>query len=223
MLISYDKRFIFIHVAKVAGLSVREALAPHCREPSHFRIARPAPTRPDGSPNPLYDFWRNSLLHARARDVQRQLPTPFSDFFTFGFVRNPWDWHVSMYHFILAERDHIHHRRVEAMSGFDAFIDWVVATRNPYTRGATKLQSDMLTDTQGRLIVDFVGRFETLTQDFARVRERVGINAQLPCVNATRHRPYASYYSERSRRQVAELCHADIERFDYRFDDAGWD
>lgn len=221
MLISYEQRFIFIHVAKVAGLSVREALAPYCREPPHFRIARPSATRPDGSPNPLLEAWRNRLLHARARDVQRELPTPFRDFFTFGFVRNPWDWHVSMYHFILAERDHIHHRRVAALPDFDAFIDWVVATPKPFARGATKLQSDMLTDDRGRIMVDIVGRFERLSDDFAQVCNRIGIAARLPRVNATRHRPYASYYSERSRWQVAALCRDDIERFGYRFDGAG--
>ena len=41
MLISHSHRFIFFHVAKTAGLSVRNALQPYAEEPTKFKIKRP--------------------------------------------------------------------------------------------------------------------------------------------------------------------------------------
>ncbi len=218
MLISYSKQFIFFHVAKVAGLSIREALGAHCEEPTHFKIARPPAIREDGSPNPLYQAWANAVLHAKARDARRELPPEvFDGFYKFAFVRNPWDWQVSMYHFILKREDHIHHARVKAMEDFESYLEWMIASRNPFTRGATKYQKDMVTDREGRILVDFIGRFERLAEDFAQICGQIGIRAELPALNRTRHRHYTDYYNERSRELVAEHFREDIELFDYHF------
>lgn len=218
MLISYSNRFIFFHVAKVAGLSIREALQKYCEEPKHFKIARPPYTRPDGSPNPLYKAWTNTLLHAKARDAQQELPTEvFDGFYKFAFVRNPWDWQVSMYHFILKRTDHLYHERVSKMAGFEEYLEWVVATRNPFTRGATKYQKDIVTDRDGNIIVDFIGRFETLAEDFKKVCNPIRVQAVLPVLNHTLHKDYTSYYNEHTRKLVAEHFRADIKLFNYRF------
>jgi len=218
MLISYSKRFIFFHVAKVAGLSIRHALQDYCEEPAQFKIARPRPVREDGSPNPLYQAWSSTLLHARARDAREHLPAEvFGGFYKFAFVRNPWDWQVSMYHFILKRADHIHHARVKQMADFEEYLEWVIATRNPFTRGATKFQHEMVTDQDGHLLVDFVGRFESLQEDFHKVCQTIGIAAELPELNRTEHQDYTRYYNERSRARVAEYFAKDIELFGYRF------
>jgi len=53
MVISYTHQFIFFHVAKVAGISIREALKEYTQEPEKFKIKRP-PRRINGRANPLY-------------------------------------------------------------------------------------------------------------------------------------------------------------------------
>ena len=48
---------------------------------------------------------------------------------------------------------------------------------------------DWLLDNNGKLIVDFVGRFETLQKDFNFVCDKVGITPQeLPHNNKTKHK-----------------------------------
>lgn len=218
MLISYTHKFIFFHVAKVAGLSIREALNPYVQEPERFKILRP-PKIIHGKANPLYEMWQNTLLHAKARDVRKELQgNIYDNFYKFAFVRNPWDWQVSMYHFILKDPAHVRHGIVSSMSGFEEYLEWVIATRNPYPRGASKLQWDVLSDDQGNIITDFVGRYETLAQDFAHVCRVIGINASLPKINTTTHRDYRSYYNERTKNMVAEHFKEDIELFAYTFD-----
>lgn len=218
MLISHSHRFIFFHVAKTAGLSVRNALQPYAEEPTKFKIKRP-PKVKAGEPNPFYTVWEALLVHAKVRDAQQELPAAIFDrYYKFAFVRNPWDWQVSMYHFILNEPTHIKHDLVKSFGSFEQYLEWVVATPSPFAKGATKLQKDVLTDDVGRLLVDFVGRYETLTQDFTQICTVLKIPAQLPHINQTKHRDYRSYYNERTRQLVAEHFAADIALFGYQFE-----
>ncbi len=218
MLVSYSHRFIFIHVGKTGGMSMREVLKPLAAEPDKFKMRRP-PMLIDGRPNPMYAVWETMLLHAKARDVQKELPSEiFGEFYKFAIVRNPWDLQVSMYHFILREPEAAKHAQVRALGSFDAFVDWVLTTPDPYPKGITKLQSEMVTDARGILLVDFVGHYETLAEDYAHVCGVLGIDAPLPHLNRSEHRDYRTYYNDRTRNLVAEHFRKDIELFDYEFD-----
>jgi hypothetical protein len=218
MLVSYSHRFIFIHVGKTGGMSMRDVLLPFSTEPEKFRMRRPPKIRGD-QPNPLYAVWETLLLHAKARDVQKELPPAvFNSFFKFAFVRNPWDLQVSMYHFILRDPAIPGHGEVKACGSFEAFVEWVIATPDPYPKGITKLQREMLADCQGNLLVDFVGHYETLMEDYSEVCGRVGIEAPLPHLNRSVHRDYRTYYNDHTRGLVAEHFRCDIELFNYSFD-----
>ena len=218
MLISPTRQFIFFHVPKTAGLSIRDVLQPYAEEPEKFKIRRP-PRATNGQPNRMYEVWQTLLLHASARDAQKELPPDlFARFFKFGFVRNPWDWQVSMYQFILRQETNPKHDTVKRLGGFDEYLEWVVETPDPYPKGTPKQQCEILVDSDNQLLVDFVGHYETLSQDFQYVRDRLKIEGTLPHLNATPHPDYRSYYNERTKRLVADNFPADVELFGYRFD-----
>jgi len=218
MLISYSHHFIFFHVAKVAGLSIRNALEPYVQEPEKFKIRRPPKTLGD-KPNPLYEMWESFLIHAKAKDAKQELPDDiYNNFYKFAFVRNPWDWQVSMYHFILKETSHIRYKLVKSMTSFEEYLEWIINTKKPYAKGATKFQKDMITDNDGNLIVDFVGKYETLAQDFQHICKIINIKASLPSINRTLHRDYKSYYNDKTKKMVEEHFKEDIELFGYTFD-----
>ncbi|MDE3088022.1 MAG: sulfotransferase family 2 domain-containing protein [Chloroflexota bacterium] len=218
MLISHSHRFIFFHVAKTAGLSVREALMPYTEEPTQFKIKRP-PRLKDGQPNPFYTVWEALLLHAKASDAQKELPPEiFERYYKFAFVRNPWDWQVSMYHFILSDPTNARHQLVKSFGNFERYLEWVIATPHPFAKGATKLQKEALADRDDKLLVDFIGRYETLAQDFNHVCRTLNITTELPHVNKSAHRDYRDYYDERTRQLVADHFAADIALFGYTFE-----
>jgi len=218
MLISHTHKFIFFHVAKTGGMSIRQVLQPYSQEPEKFKLKRP-PKEVDGNHNPLYEMWESLLWHAKAKDAKKYLPGEiFDNYYKFAFVRNPWDWQVSMYHFILKEPTHVKRDLVQNMSGFEEYLEWVIATKNPYPKGATKLQKDILVDESGQLLVDYIGRYETFASDFAKVCQRLKIEATLPHINKTKHRDYKAYYNEATRQRVADYFQADIDLFDYEFE-----
>lgn len=216
MLISYTHKFIFFHVAKVAGTSIREALKDYAQEPDKFKIARP-PKMLKGKPNPLYEMWFNSFWHAKAKDAKKELsPEIYNDFYKFAFVRNPWSWQVSMYNFMIKEKIYENNR---PWVTFEEYLEWVAITKKPYPMGTPKLQKDNITDTNGEIIVDFIGRYEDLAQDFQAVCNVLNLQASLPHVNQSSHtqRDYREYYNEKTKKLVAEQFEEDIKLFCYDF------
>jgi len=219
MLISYTHQFIFFHVAKVAGSSIKNALIDYTQEPKEFKVRRPTKTV-NGKLNPLYEMWDAFMMHIKAKDAKKELPKEIYDnFYKFAFVRNPWDWQVSMYHFILKETTHVNHEFVKSMVGFDEYLAWIInVKKTPYPKGAPKFQKDMVVDKEGRIIVDFIGRYENLAQDFQHVCQMINIDVSLPVINRSVHKDYKSYYNDKTRKMVEEYFKEDIELFGYTFD-----
>jgi hypothetical protein len=212
LIISYSHRFIFIHIPRTAGTSIQTALAPyaHCVE-RHWmnRALELVGIRVNHfAPHP----WKRFRGHVTAAQLRSHLPSEvFEDLFKFAFVRNPWDLMVSYYHYLLCEPRHHRHQQVRRIESFEAYVEYMVRrNRFPQTR--------YVTGAKGHLLVDFVGRFESLRADFGYVCRRLGLTLRLPHVNQSAHRDYRTYYSDRSAELVATHFRRDIERFGYTFD-----
>lgn len=207
MLISYRKKFLFVHIFKTAGTSITNSLAPYSY--------RPESTRPSNWLAFLSANWkkihRNPIKkHATALEIQASLDSEiFDSFFKFSFVRNPWDWQVSLYHYILDHPENCGHEETKAMGSFRNFV---------FSREKSDFsQTGCLVDESGKLLVDFVGRFENLEVDFQTICKRVGITATLPHINKSDRLGYRDYYDEETRALTARVYVEDIERFGYTF------
>jgi hypothetical protein len=212
--LSYSHRFIFIHVYRAGGQSVSAALRPYTVVP-RGTLARVPILRRFGDAR-LFALREHNYGHITARELRAALPArQFDSFFTFSFVRNPWSWQVSVYHYVKQRPEHPFHQDWEAFRSFDDYLDWRVNTAVP------ELQGDFVYGDSGELLVDFVGRYETLERDFGTVCERIGIASALPHKNRSIHDDFREYYSPQTRALVAEAYREDIERFGYEFDEQG--
>lgn len=217
MLLSLKYNFLFVHIAKTAGTSVRSTLERYrwrdplfplqalCSRVSHVTGHRLACKLP---------------RHAKAIAAREMLPRDLYDrLFKFAFVRNPWDLQVSSFHHIRRERPHL----LAGRDDFTEFLRYKLDPERPYQYHidtSIELQSDYLVDLHGEVIVDFVGRYENLGEDFTTICDRIGI----PAPELTHRRraadrgDYRGYYDDRTAQLVAERFQADIEMFGYRFD-----
>ena len=67
-------------------------------------------------------------------------------------------------------------------------------------------QAGLLVDEDGRIGMDFIGRYEALQDSFAQVCRRIGIPGQrLAIVNATVHRPWEDYGVHRLARLLSQI------------------
>jgi hypothetical protein len=218
MLLSLKYRFLFVHIAKTGGTSVRSALqGRRWRDPWYW---------------PMFLCSRFSHLsghriatklprHAKIVAAKELLPREFFDeLFKFAFVRNPWDLQVSSFHHIRRERP----RYLGGHEDFEGFLRWKLDPERPYQYHldtSIELQSDYLIDLHGNLVMDFIGRYERLGTDFSEACQRIGI-AQPDLSHkrkaTDRKQDYRSYYNADTAELVATHFARDIELLGYGFD-----
>jgi len=231
MLISTEKKFLFIHIQKTAGSSLARLLKSHAPD-----------TRP---------FLGQ---HDHALMAKKHLASEWDEYYKFAFVRNPWDRLVSWYEMIrqdgrllpwykrlpyemirhngkvfpssqrLLQRKHykpLWQYVLRNSTNFDEFllnctdiIDDVDGKRSFMYN-----QLDYIANEDGDIIVDFVGKFENLEQDINTVLKALRLESRpLPHVNKSQHRHYSVYYTEETKNLVAERYSRDIQFFGYQFE-----
>jgi hypothetical protein len=213
MLVSEPHSFAFVHVPKTAGSSVNAALARYATTPDAYWANRWLARV--GIPVNRFAPWPHTKFrtHAPADVLRAWLPPDvFAGLFKFAFVRNPWDLLVSSWNYIIRTPAHGRHKLVTSLPSFAGYVEYEIR------RGGLS-QSQMLCDRDGRVLVDFVGRYESLASDFDFICRRIGVEATLPRANAGSHGDYRDYYSPALLARVAEAFEADIERFGYTFEE----
>jgi len=65
--------------------------------------------------------------------------------------------------------------------------------------------------------VDFVGKLETINEDWKYISSIIKCQNELPHKNTTPHKDYREYYDEDSKRIISDIYSKDIELFDYKF------
>ncbi len=203
-MISHQHQCIFIHLRRTAGNSIELALG-------GLELLDA-----DGQPTQVWDNQlhrgktpfkidrRGHYIHSTAREVAEAFPVEFASYFRFSIVRNPWDQMVS--HYLRSHSDD-----PDAVH----FKEWLSRFDKP--EGTVPRSS--LYDEDGRCLVDFIGRFESLQQDFDGICDRLGTPRKpLPRTNAVAKRDYRSYFDDESVRFVEEIFGEDIDRFGYQFD-----
>jgi len=230
VLLSKKFNFLFFKVSKAASTTIEQRLP---SEGSQYNEA-------------LADFW-NSFSQAYNTSAGRKYPAVashinmrvikhhnllpdavLSKLTKFCFVRNPWDRMVSEFH----ARQQVGNSK----QSFDEFIRAIPETVNTinqnqfftdfrhYARVEHFIpQYDYVFDAEGNKIVDFVGRYENLKEDFETIFRRVyekecDSNALSQKVNKTNHDHYSVYYTEELKNIVAQTYAQDIEKFGYSFD-----
>lgn len=79
MIISHSLKFIFVHINKTGGTSIKHAMKPVLSEIDINNLGKGK--------------------HVSAKELRERFPEEWESYFTFGFTRNPWDRTVSKYFF----------------------------------------------------------------------------------------------------------------------------
>ena len=234
-MICHHTKCIFVHIPKNAGQSIEHVFLN--RLGLTWETRAPLLLRYNGRP----ELGPPRLAHLRAEEYVRYKYLPqemYDEYFKFAFVRNPWSRMVSFYK--ISRYSH----RLE----FKQFLTGVFKNKFWYEkRWFMGPQTDFIYSGDDSLLVDFVGRFEQLQNDFNQVCDRIGLpHTEIPHVNLaenTKPNPsrepkklakyllylatkrkiptfkrYQDYYDRESKELVAELYNRDIELLGYDFE-----
>jgi chondroitin 4-sulfotransferase 11 len=184
----YFSNFIFIHINKTGGTSIERALD--------------------------LPFKHYTALE-KIEEIGR---AKWNSKYTFCIVRNPWDKVISHYHYRLQTNQiNLWEKPVD-------FSEWTKLSygqQNPLYYDKPKMfmpQSDWITDENGTILVNFIGKFENLQGDFDKICERLKRKKTiLPHIKSSSRANYREYYDEETAEIVENWFRKDIENFGYKF------
>ncbi|EAK9944556.1 alpha-2,3-sialyltransferase [Campylobacter lari] len=197
----HDKyKCIFIHVPKVAGSSIERV---------------------------IYQTDRWLVGHVKASDYVKLDRNKFENYFSFGFVRNPYDRMVSAYHYLRSGGGNLVDETwaKENIYKYNSFEEFVLNLQNNDEQ--IKILSWMhfvpqykyLCDNDKNILVNFIGKFEKLDEDFKKILNILKRKDSLVHVNKSKHRDYKDYYNYETYKIIREIYKNDFEIFDYDLED----
>jgi len=216
MIINHKYKFIFIHVPKCGGTSIKRALYPYCDKWDQFLGGHP--DKPDQIDN--------VHKHSTAMEVKAYAtPERWEEYFTFSFVRNPLARMLSLYNWWQKVPGHFEPEKKEVVSKL-SFKEFVFSDYNGHSQVhflASKAEKDTFVSPQNRIELDFLGRQETLRKDFAYFCGLNKIpNLELGIHNASSHKHerrnpdfVRDAYDDESTREVKRRFAEDFDAFDY--------
>jgi Sulfotransferase family len=200
-MISFQKRFLFVHIPKTAGNSIQSVLRDYAEDELVALRSEQDGVERFGLRNPKYKIKKHSTL-AEYRSALGE--TQFGNLYRFTCVRNPWDRMVS-YYFTPTQKAEAWDRKK-----FRKVISRAVSVAD-YLR-LDKGEADPFGN------VDYVMRFENLADDFRTVCAALDISPIiLPQYNRSNREHYSRYYDDELRALVGERFAAEIEHFGYVF------
>lgn len=191
MILSHDKHFIFYHVPKTAGSAITVALAPY----SIYKHIKPNIEKI----NWQADFHIDGSLHRRAKDNIQYL-----NYYKFAFVRHPFTRILSRWG---KHRREIDFENYILDDGFASDLIWD--------------QKQLLCDDQGQLLVNFVGKYEYLNDDWKLICNMIDIPfIPLPSINIGIQAQLSdckNYYTPEMESIMLEVYEDEMKLFNYEW------
>ncbi len=184
-MISHEHKCIFIHIPSTAGSVIEQSIVG-----KDWQQIEPRTKHLNATLSKIYykKYWK--------------------DYFKFTFVRNPFDWVVSMYS----------KSRPADLKGmlFEEFLELIdrFKTLN-WECPLNRIDIPLIKNCKE---LDFVGTFENLTEDFKYIAKKLNINSKLSKVRLhsnKRDKDYKKYYNNKTIRYVKQIFKMDFIKLGY--------
>ena len=202
-MISLQKRFLFVHIPKTAGNSIQSVLRDYSEDQLIALRKEQDGIERFGLRSTKYKIKKHSTLNEYHRALGEE---QFRDLYKFTCVRNPWYRMVS-YYFTPTQNAETWNRKKfrEIISKAVSLADYLRLDNG---------EGDPFAN------VDCIMRFENLADEFRAVCDTIGIPPPaLPRYNRSSRDHYSKYYDDELREFVGARFAAEIERFNYRFEE----
>ena len=238
---SDSHRYIHIRVPKTGSSSVARSLRLAHLEQGGFReLLKGKVDKEFKKKHSLADLKMTNatqIQHLSARELKYIMGKKYDEYFSFSFVRNPWALVVSNYNYshisnqpsteemkeIIKKKGHPPLRKFHNKP-FDVWLKdrapGIIAKnlKTLFNKKYGNNQLAKLCDINGEVIVNFIGRLESIDRNLPFIFGKIGlILDKVPHKNRSTFKPYSEYYNDETRAIVAEMYALDIEKFGYKF------
>jgi hypothetical protein len=159
-----------------------------------------------------FDMWPNyNKNELNVPKLNLENAHPFEEYLRIVFVRNPFDWLVSLYEY------RSKHNPTETPNSFKQFV-CLIPQLMPfpplpgYPHTAKWDLHRFLLDKEGNHVPNFIGRYERLQEDVYEIQDRIGVPREdLPHKQKIDHPPYQTYYDDELKEFVKYFWKIDFE------------
>lgn len=221
-IINNSFNFLFVHVPKSAGTSITNVLSKY----TNYCDLEIGGTDFGERIQPAYNKRFGLRKHSTARDIRHLVgDVAWSRFFTFSFVRNPFARCLSTYHF-LRNWESPSADFTATMRAFDSFEAFVMSDIWSKTNGPDDMfrpQAYWLGNGPGQkqLMVDYIGRVETIDSDIVNVLKIIGLEkaiynlSEIPVLNKSSYSNRSDFSSPDVIARIVAKYSVDFELFGY--------
>lgn len=202
--IHHEQKMIFVHIPKTAGNSITRALKQADPVDNEKRKRSPKIAK-----------------HAKAFEIKYLLGEEiWNNYFSFSFVRNPWDLMVSSYNW-WKQKGAQRVKRYGKVARKIENMDFAKFMHSKYGRYMINERYgnfyDWLSEND-KIIVDFIGKVESIDEDWEKICKLNNLkHIEMPHINKSKRTDYRKYYDAETREIVARRFRKGIEKFDYSF------
>jgi len=191
MIINHDKKFVFVCVPKTASTSFRALLGASLSSLPH-------------------------IYHKNISDILSENPD-LENYFKVAFVRNPYSRIISAYQNLVSDSGH-HEAHGEILS-FKNFDDFIFNFKKTNCRDFKHLQTQTsYTHKDGKLMIDFVGKFEKLNEDFLILKKILNLgDLKLPHLRPTSYFFDKNSVSKKCKDKIYDIYEEDFINFGYDY------
>lgn len=219
MIVNHTHRFIFIHVPKAAGTSLTRKLS----ELTRYCDQEIGGTAHGKMVTAYYQTRYGLTKHARALTVRKIVgDAVWEDYFTMAFVRNPYTRIVSAFEFLKGWKEcPARHRDIlDRLGSTQSFLESSYWIENEGPDHIFSPQTYWTCDRieKGRVLLDHVGRTETLEADMQLALKRIGVAVENPMIekaNRSARRHGEIRWTPELVARVQERYAADFKTFGY--------
>ena len=203
-MISFQKRFLFVHIPKTAGNSIQSVLRDYSEDELVALREEQDGVERFGLRNSKYKLRKHSTLAEYRASLGEG---EFTSLYKFTCVRNPWDRMISLYFTPTQNPAAWDQKKFRKVIGKALPVSDYLRL-NERERGNDPFQN-----------VNHIIRFENLAEDFRAVCAALNISpVTLPQYNRSKREHYSKYYDKDLRELVHARFSAEIERFGYTFE-----
>jgi chondroitin 4-sulfotransferase 11 len=152
----------------------------------------------------------------------------YKNYFSFTFVRNPYDRVVSAYkYFRKLKEGHRWYKRNSIISNaanemdFNEFVNHIPDFMKLMKREEGSFQSGVHFQAYSYFLdsnIDYLARFENIQEDYAYILKKLQLpRTNLRKINSTNNSDYRQLYMEDSKRAVYNIYQEDINKYNYQF------
>jgi len=209
-----NKTVYFIHTPKCGGKFVEKIFSPYIKDCHTMK-----------------EWASGHLTFQEYKKKFKEHGIDFTNSYIFSVVRNPWEWHVSWFHYLKEDiggikSGHVIESEIFQKFSFEDYLSWLDDESLPRSKQGyiQKQVSDWVVDDQGSIAVDNIIKSENLIEGIREMVESLNIKVDIKNElynhreNKSVHKNFRTYYKQKDVDLIEKRHSRDIKLFGYSFE-----